>query len=229
MPDTSTKNTEIALTKELARRLSLKYPTFRIYSNKCPSRSPVIRGKWKHFFRQTCPPLQPEMDLIIWEPKDPRLPDSVEKVRAIEIKCFSKKNGRVNQSFYKGIEQSLALLQWGFDNVALWQFFDETLSMDDIRNYGCKTWHYVHGLLHLPIEFTPFRIIGSEISKIHFSVIQADWNNDLKPIQLLDIDNPMFKVSWTHPNPFLLPYTFPKRQITEINFLRQTLIEWLQK
>ena len=185
MSNNSTKLKEIALTKELARRLSLKYPTFRIYSNKCPSRSPVVRNKWKHIFGQTCPPLQPEMDLIIWEPNEPKLHNSAEKIRAVEIKYFTKNNGSINQSFYKGIEQSLALLQWGFDNVALWQFFDETLSMEDIRNYGCKTWQYLHGLLKLPIEFTPFKIIGKEVKNIRFNVIQADWENNLQPISVI--------------------------------------------
>ena len=219
-------NLEIELTKELAKRLRKKYPDFNMYSNRCPSRSAKVRSKWQEIFNQSCPPLQPEMDLVIWEPKDQRLNNSPEKIRAIEIKCFSKKDGRVNQSFYRGIEQSLGLLQWGFDNVALWQFFDESLSNEDIRNYGCKTWLYIHGLLQLPIEFTPFKVIGSNIENVRFNVIQADWQDNLKPIELLDVDDPRFKITWKHPNPFL----FADSQlipIKEVFFLRQTLIEWL--
>lgn len=168
------KRKEITLTKELARRLQKKLPDFRIYANKCPSRSPKIKRIWSEVFGETCPPLQPEIDIIIFEP-------SSSKIRAVEIKYFERRNGRLNQSFYKGIEQSLALLQWGFDNVALWQIFDSSCSDDDIKNYGCKTWGYIHGILDLPIEFTPIKLIGREHSNIQFCVIQAEWLNNLRP------------------------------------------------
>jgi len=165
-------------------------------------------------------------------------------LRAIEIKYFEKVNGSVNQSFYKGIEQSLALLQWGFNNVALWQLFDESLSDSDLRNYGCKTWSYIHSLLNLPIEYTPIKVIGEELETAHFQVIQADWLNNLRPIPLLDIDSSGFRIKYTHDNPllnwrelnerftvrvghryFLLPGL--NRLGKEVDMLRQFLLEWL--
>jgi len=138
-----------------------------VYANKCPSQGRKVRERWYKRFREVCPPLQPEIDIVILEP--PNQHSSEPKLRAIEIKYFKKLNGSVNQSFYKGIEQALALLQWGFDNVALWQLFDESLSDSDLRNYGCKTWSYVHTLLRLPIEYTPIRVIGKELRTIHQS------------------------------------------------------------
>ena len=112
---------EIVLTKELAHKLKRKFPKFKIYANKCPSRSSAVKKMWKTAFQESCPPLQPEMDILMYEPRNAENPYCDEKIRAIEIKYFRKADGKVNQSFYKGIEQTLALLQWGFDNVALWQ------------------------------------------------------------------------------------------------------------
>ena len=231
--DSAKKNTkkEIPLTKELGKRLQNKFPESKIFSNKCPSRSPTIRKKWNEAFGELCPPLQPEMDLIIYEPKDPLAPSNKEKLRAIEIKYFRKINGSVNQSFYKGIEQSRALLQWGFDNVALWQIFDESFSKSDLRNYGCRTWFYIHGLLRLPIDFTPIRVIGTDLENIRFNVIQADWKNSLKPIELLDIDHPQFKIKYRYSNPLLNPsfMQFNQNPFKETIFLRNSLIQWLME
>jgi hypothetical protein len=139
-----------------------------------------MRRVWKETFKETCPPLQPEIDMIILEPLNLHVLPRRFLIRAIEIKCFERVNGRINQSFYKGIEQPLALLQWGFDNVGLWQLFDQSFSKEDLRSYGCRTWHYI-GALGLPIEYTMLRLVGSETESLQFQVIQANWENDLEP------------------------------------------------
>jgi len=239
---------EIALTKELARRLQKKFPKFQVYANKCPSRGKKVRERWLKVFEEVCPPLQPEIDIIIFEPPNIHVLPRKPKIRAIEIKYFKKTDGNINQSFYKGIEQSLALLQWGFDNVGLWQLFDETLSDDDIRNYGCKTWAYIHGLLGLPIEFTPIKLIGQEINRMRFQVIQADWLHNLRPLPLLDLDSPEFHITYSHYNPliekqkFLEQFTFrpqigneviilpgASKLVKEVTTLRRFLLDWLPK
>jgi len=239
---------EIAITKELARRLQKKFPNYRVYANKCPSRGTKVRKIWFEKFHEECPPLQPEMDIIILEPPNPHVLPRKPKIRAIEIKYFEKVDGSINQSFYKGIEQSLALLQWGFDNVALWQLFDESFSNDDLRNYGCRTWFYIHVILQLPIEFTMIQVIGKEVKNLQFQVIQANWQNNLSPIRLLNIDHPYFTFSHTHPNPFieeqlikeftftpqigLIPKKMPpeiEKLIKEVATLRNFLLDWLPK
>jgi len=245
MSDLESKK-EIAITKELARRLQGKFPEFQIYANKCPSRSKKVKGMWNELFHEPCPPLQPEIDIIILEPSNPHILPLRPKIRAIEVKYFNKDRGAINQSFYVGIEQSLALLKWGFDNVALWQLFDETCTLDDIRNYGCKTWTYIHVLLGLPIEFTPIRLIGNKLANIRFQVIQANWFDNLRPIELLDIDDPGFHFSYTHPNPLvneniirerfafrpqignevIIPPQI-KKWLKEVAILRQFLLNWL--
>jgi hypothetical protein len=96
------------LTKELARRLQKKFSGFKVYANKCPSRGSKIRKVWSEKFQEVCPPLQPEMDIVIYEPQTGK---QTPKIRAIEIKCFEIVEGAVNQSFYKGIEQALALIR----------------------------------------------------------------------------------------------------------------------
>jgi len=74
-----------------------------------------IKETWNDVFNELCPPLQPEIDIILLDCQSEARP----RLRAVEIKYFERAGERVSQSFYKGIEQSLALLQWGFDNVAL--------------------------------------------------------------------------------------------------------------
>jgi hypothetical protein len=227
---------EITLTKELGEALKKKYPNQRVFSNRCPSKSSVIRNRWKNTFRELCPPLQPEIDLIIWEPPNPIVPNDEEKLRAIEIKYFKKTDGKINQSFYKGIEQSLALLQWGFDNVALWQLFDESLSELELCNYGGRTWLYIHDRLKLPIDFTMLNIVDAGDSTHRFQVVQPDWDNF--PIIIpfrMNIDDAEFQILWRYKNPFRNP---PSSQLTthpllrkfteESKSLRTFLLDWLK-
>jgi hypothetical protein len=230
----STQAKEIQLTKELAKRIKLRFPDFKVYANKCPSRCREIKVQWEHSFGEPCPPLQPEIDLIMYEPMDDNVQGSQEKVRAIEIKYYRKKQGSINQSFYKGIEQALALLQWGFDNVALWQLFDESFSEEELWDYGARTWIYVHGRLDIPIEYTMFKVIKSN-SAFKFEVINPDWNN--YPIILnLGLIEELKKWNHTHPNPFINGELPPKmkmhplgaKSIRETSFLRNFIIQWLK-
>jgi hypothetical protein len=215
------RKNEILLTKELARRLQTKFPDLRVYANKCPSRSSKIKKLWLKRFHNDCPPLQPEMDIIFYDP----LPNP--KIRAFEIKYFTKLDGKINQSFYKGIEQASALIQWGFDNVALWQLFDETFSDDDLRNYGGRTWRYIQGVLKLPIGFTMIRLIGKNLKTLRFQVVQPDWNNDLTPINKRDIDDPKFPFSHRPLNPLIYGKILNNTLKEEVIFLRNFLLEWL--
>jgi hypothetical protein len=220
---------EIMLTKELAKRLQSKFPNSKIYANKSPSRSSSLKKLWFERFHEKCPPLQPEMDMIIYEPSPQP------KIRAYEIKYFQKVDGAhaLNQSFYKGIEQASALIQWGFDNVALWQLFDETVTDDDLRNYGCRTWRYILGILQLPIGYTMLQVKGRNLDTMEFQVIKStDWDKKPAPIvRLRNIDDPEFPFAHTPLNPLiekedlLLLRTVKE----EVHFLRNFLLEWLPK
>jgi hypothetical protein len=169
------------------------------------------------------------MDIIIYDPQNPHTPEQNPKIRAIEIKCFEKTEGVINQSFYKGIEQALALVQWGFDNVALWQLFDESFSEENLRNYGCRTWFFIHGILQLPIDFTMLQLRGKELEKMRFQVIQADWKKNLAPLGLLDIDDPRFQFRHRHLNPLVYDKVLYRQLLEEVTALRDFLLEWLPK
>ena len=203
MSEKEFKRKEIALTKEIENIYRQNEPNFGIFSNRCPSKSSTIRQKWKATFHELCPPLQPEMDLIIWEPPDPTLPNNEEKLKAIEIKYFKKINGKINLSFYKGIEQSLALLQWGFDNVALWQLFDESFSENELCFYGGRTWAYVHNRLKLPIDFTMLRVEDVTENIHRFQIVQPDWDNFPKIADIWNLSG--FKVKWRNEKPIQKP------------------------
>jgi hypothetical protein len=214
---------EIKLTKELAKRLKRRFPDFKIFANKCPSRSSILKKLWFEKFHEQCPPLQPEMDIIIYEPS----PDS--KIRAYEIKYFEKADGVINQSFYKGIEQASALVQWGFDNVALWQLFDETFSEEDLRNYGCRTWRYIRGILRLPIGYTMLWLKGTNLDTMRFQVMQCRWGNNISVDYLGDIDDPNFPFNHNPLNPLVYEEISHPPIQKEVNFLRDFLLGWLPK
>jgi len=199
---------ERMLTKELAKRLHGEFQ--RVFHNKIPSRNQEILRVWRQYYGHVAPPLQPEIDLI--------LIDDLDTIRAVEVKYFERKGSELSQPFYSGIDQALALLQWGFDNVALWQLFEEGLSNEDLRRYGCRTWRFVHGFLGLPIDFSVIRVMRTD--EIRFQVVQADWGNDLTPMNLLDVDDPNFHITWRHPN--LLYFT------EEAKILKKLLIDWLK-
>ncbi|MCW3995185.1 MAG: hypothetical protein NWE98_03425 [Candidatus Bathyarchaeota archaeon] len=218
---------ELSLTKALGEELRQEYPNARIFCNRCISRSPIFRNCWKETFGELCPPLQPEMDLIIWEPP---VNGEKEKLRAIEIKWFWKGNGKVNQSFYKGIEQTLAMLQWGFDNVALWQLFDQSFSDQELWDYGGRTWLYVHNRLNLPIDYTMLTVD----SQCNFTIVQMDWNNYPRVAWKMPLKE--FPIKWRRKNPFRESATIEesskhpllKKFINEANFLRESLMKWLE-
>jgi hypothetical protein len=218
---------EIALTKALGEELRKNYPNARIFCNRCLSRSSLFRNRWKETFGELCPPLQPEMDLIIWEPS---AIGEKEKLRAIEIKYFWKSNGRVNQSFYKGIEQSLAMLQWGFDNVALWQLFDQSFSDQDLWDYGGRTWLYVHNRLNLPIDYTMLTVDTQR----NFTIVQMDWDNYPKVAWKKPLKG--FPIKWRRENPFRDPaimeqssrHPLLKKFVDEADYLRESLMKWLE-
>jgi hypothetical protein len=206
-----TKKDERLLTKKLGEKLQPKFK--KVYTNRNPARSGSIREFWQQLYKGVWPPIQPEMDLIFLDKND--------SMKAAELKYFKQtKKGRLNHPFYVGIEQALALLRWGFDSVALWQLFDESIPMDALRDYGCRTWQFIHSYLNLPIDFTVLRVVEGT-DETRFQVIQADWSNNLTPIELRDIDDPNFHITWRRLNPLNV--------LREVRLLGEKLKHWLMK
>jgi hypothetical protein len=70
---------------------------------------------------------------------------------------------------------------------------------------------------------------GKELEKIRFQVIQADWQNKLAPIELLDIDDPQFRFSYRQLYPLIYEETLNPYLMAEVDTLRDFLLEWLPK
>ena len=136
---------ENVLVDELKRKFTQAVPSKfdRIYISKRPFQSRILRKQWHDAYARRLrvepkliPPLQPEIDMILCK---------ADKMMAVEVKYFRRKGNGLDHSFYEGIEQSLALLRWGFNYVALWQLFDyPALGKDELWFYGGWTWAFLH-------------------------------------------------------------------------------------
>ncbi len=152
----STVQKERKLTLALKNRFDYAHKFDKIYVFKRPFQSPRLKRRWNELYRPKnitrglVPPLQPEIDMILCKESE---------MNAVEIKYFEMKGNSLTRSFYHGIEQSLALLRWGFDHVALWQMFEATIRPELLYYYGAWTWRLCHAQaggcgLGLPIDFT---------------------------------------------------------------------------
>lgn len=200
---------ENTLAKELKRKFEQSpKPKFdKIFVSKRPFQVKTLKKKWYEMYGKPLrvnstliPPLQPEIDMILCKGKT---------MIAIELKYFRRRGRGLNHSFYEGIEQTLALLRWGFDHVALWQLFEyPSINADELWFYGGWTWNFLHappeyGGLNLPIEFT-FMLVR-----------KANQGYDFLPIQPKRIDgsirldvlpppyDPRFEIRTPHQNTLL--------------------------
>jgi len=83
--------------------------------------------KW---FKTKLPLLtQPEIDIITCE-------EQGRKLRAHEVKYFRAVDKGINYGFYEGLDEALALLRFGFDDVALVHIFDEEISAEQMNDYA---------------------------------------------------------------------------------------------
>lgn len=212
---------ENILVKELKRKFDQAIPRKfdSIYINKRPFQSPKLKKQWYEIYGRPLnvspsliPPLQPEIDMILFKG---------DTMISVEIKYFRRKGRGLDHPFYEGIEQALALSRWGFDNVALWQLFEETITKEELFFYGGWTWNFLHAEpmflgLKLPIEFTMMRVKKRDRE---FDLIPI---NVLGPVlvEILPPYDPKFEIRAPHPNPLLVS--------PEVKRLRKILIEWLK-
>lgn len=214
---------ERILTRELKKKFDQTVPQKfdRIYIFKRPFQSPRLKKKWNEIYarnivRELTPPLQPEIDMILCKE---------DKMIAVEIKYFEIKGNSLSRSFYEGIEQTLALLRWGFDHVALWQLFEESIAAEELFFYGGWTWSFVHappvrGGIGLPIEFT-FMQVRKHETGYDFHPVQPEWHNGGIRLKIFPPPySPQFRITLTHPNPLV--------DSPEGQRLRSILVEWLE-
>lgn len=216
---------ENLLAKELKRKFELNSPQKfdRIYVSKRPFQAPKLKEQWYDIYGRglrdstsLIPPLQPEIDMILCKE---------EKMIAVELKYFRRKGKGLNLSFYEGIEQTLALLRWGFNNVALWQLFEESISPQELWFYGGWTWIFLHakpedGGLKLPIEFTFMRVIENKGEYDFYPIQPMSINGSIHLNPTLPPYDHRFNISAPHPNTLI--------QCHEVQKLRKMLVEWLK-
>lgn len=219
------KQIEKILTRELKKKFDetspRKFDKIHIFAK--PFRNPHLKKLWNHLYgpriqlHKIAPPLQPEIDMILCKN---------DKMIAVELKYFEPRGESLSRSFYEGIGQTLALLRWGFDNVALWQLYETSTSPEALWFYGGYTWQFLHGSsdqggLGLPIEFT-FMRIGRTNEGYEFRPIQPRLiDNAIRLDLLLPPYHPNFEIRAPHPNPLL--------RDPRIQELRNGLINWLRK
>lgn len=213
------------LAKELKRKFDQSFPQKfeKVYVSKRPFQAPELKRQWHKIYGRPLnvptsliPPLQPEIDMILCEG---------DIMIAVELKYFKRKGRGLNHSFYEGMEQTLALLRWGFDHAALWQLFEESITKEELWFYGGWTWRFVRdqpkgGGLNLPIEFMFMLVIKGE-GGYDFRPIQPRRTNGSIRLDVLPpIYHPKFSIRARHRNPLT--------ECPEVQKLRKMLVEWLK-
>lgn len=131
------------------------YTSFKVYLNKpVPTHSKKFRKFWEteNLDPANIIPPQPEIDMI--------LEDNTGKMRAIELKVIRKYKNSFRPSYYRGIDQALAYLHFGFPQVGLWQCFDgDTMDDKEIVEYN-NAFEKIVFPLKPYLETTFFRIIN---------------------------------------------------------------------
>jgi len=181
---------ERELVKLLEKQLRYKFKNIFIHKN------PVQSTTAKRYLDENLgfiPSLQPEIDMIFVE--------NTGMVNAIEVKLIKLKDIGQRARYYKGLEQSIALLRYGFDHVGLWNIFTSDIPIDKINEYGAQTCDFLRDKLKIPLDFTYFRLI-QEKKDFKFQILQPTSNNTGFILSKL-LDDPQFKIEWRYGNPLL--------------------------
>jgi hypothetical protein len=131
---------------------------------------------WEKWWSGNSPLAQPQIDLLFVSTDF--------KLLAAELKYYRlSENAPLNQPYYAGIDEALALLKFGFTCVSLWHFYDSEVPEDVMKNYVRNAWNLI-GWLGLRVSYAAFRIYGRQ-------------ENELKQISLSTL---------AEVTPMLLPY-----------------------
>jgi hypothetical protein len=103
-------------------------PEFKKVYAKINLASRKFYDDWEEWFGKGVPLAQPEIDLLFVS--------SDFRLLAAELKYYRlSENAPLNQPYYSGIEEALALLRFGFTCVSLWHFFDTEVPEDTLKAY----------------------------------------------------------------------------------------------
>jgi hypothetical protein len=154
---------------------------------------------WEKWWAGNAPLAQPQIDLL-FVGRDLKL-------LAAEIKYYRlSENAPLNQPYYSGIEEALALLRFGFTCVSLWHFFDSEVPETVMKKYVSNCWGLTTGL---PINYRAFRVYGRKESD--FKEISLSSLSEAQPYSL--------QSPYGTSNPYL---SHPDRMKTQ-DFIRKTL------
>jgi len=160
---------------ELARSLEkMLKPKFKeIYAN-VNLASHNFYDNWKKWWGESAPVAQPQIDLLFVS--------SNLELLAVELKYYRPaRNSRIRWSYYSGIEETLALLKFGFTCVSLWHFFDYEVPDETMKNYFRDCWELI-AVLGLRINYKAFKIHGrqeaefKEIARMSRSEVSPDFS-----------------------------------------------------
>jgi len=148
------KNSRSRKERECVKRLCKvlqRHPQIKkVSSDIRPSNSSILRKEWNALTGGASLKLQPQIDILI----EATQPKGIEKlICGIEVKYFEKTKNRFNWSFYAGLDEAIATLNYGLHHAALWHVFFPTITKKELRMYGLPFWGHIIKL-NLPIEFT---------------------------------------------------------------------------
>lgn len=161
------------------------------------------KAYWTKWFGKDIPPLQPQIDLLLVKRDD-------FSVRAIEVKYFEMQRKRLNQSYYEGIGEAIALMNFGFESVALWHCFDKNVPLGMLNNYATHVANLI-ATLSLRLDYTCFQVV-EENESIFFKTLYT-------PGAQLFFDDIPKKIAWRQMNP--LKYQAQAQKI--LDFIRHVL------
>ena len=124
-----------------------------------PASSSIFRDKWDKLTRGIGLKLQPQIDILLEAETYQKSRQTI--LCGIEVKYFEKAGSRFNWSFYAGIDEAIATLNYGLDHSALWQIFSPSTEKGNLVQYGAPFWKHIEKL-KLPIEFSLLVDRGSD-------------------------------------------------------------------
>ncbi len=124
-----------------------------------PASSSIFRNKWNKLTGGIGLKLQPQIDILLEAERYQEPRRTI--LCGIEVKYFEKTDSRFNWSFYAGIDEAIATLNYGLDHSALWQIFSLSTKKEDLVQYGALFWKHIKKL-ELPIDFTILVDKGSD-------------------------------------------------------------------
>lgn len=146
------KRLEIKITKALQRELEKEKignaPRFRVRTVNLTKTYRKYHQEWHPEKLLNLP--QPDIDLAIL--------DNRRELLMVEVKYFKlDKKGNIDQPYYSGIDQALALIRFGPKCVSLWHCFDEEMPIEKIDTYSRNTAKLIR-VLALPINYAMIKI-----------------------------------------------------------------------